>query len=430
MPAAPGPAVLVATGLLLAAAPARAQEQAAEGPPAAKPSVVVQVSDEGFSLASEDKAFVLKLRGLIQTDGRFFFDDPERTGTNTFVMRRVRPFLEGTLFGSVDFRLVPDFGNGQPLLQDAWVDLHPREQLRLRVGKFKTPFGLELLQSDADVPFIERGLTVDLVPNRDEGLELHGAVLAGRLLYSLAALNGDPDGTSTDLNTDDSFDLVARLFAHPFKGGGAPLLQGLGLGMAVTWGQQFGTATSPGVATQRSTGQQAIFNYLAGTGGAAPVLAYGEHVRYSPQGYFYGGPLGVLAEYVSSSQDLQVGDVRARLQHRAWQALISWVLFGGKASFEGVKPTAPFNLGTGTGGALEVAARYHSLQLDDDAFPLFADPARSVRAAKGFGIAVTEYFNKRVRFSVNFHRTNYEGGAPDGDRPAENALLTRLQLTF
>ncbi|MBE4753146.1 outer membrane beta-barrel protein [Corallococcus sp. ZKHCc1 1396] len=431
MSAVPGPALLVVASLLLAAPRASAQPPAPEAPPPEAP--IIQLSEEGFSLSSGDKAFVVKLRGQLQADGRFFVDDPERNGTNTFVMRRVRPILDGTFFGFVDFRFMPDFGSAQPLVQDAWIDFHPSDKIRLRAGKFKTPFGLELLQAAVNTPFIERSLTVDLVPIRDVGLELHGNVLGGRLQYSVAALNGEADGVSSDLNTDDGFDLAARLFVQPFKAGGPSLLKGLGVGFAVTRGQQFGTpgsASTTGVSVLRSTGQEILFNYLTGAGAGATVTAYGEHLRYSPQGYFYVGPLGLLAEYVSSSQEVRVGDARARLRHQAWQALASWVVFGGDAAYDGVKPTTPFDPETGRGGALEVAVRYHALDLDDDAFPLFADPTKSVTAAKGFGVGANWYFNKRVRFGANFHRTDYEGGATEGDRAPENVFITRFQVAF
>ncbi|WP_223645073.1 OprO/OprP family phosphate-selective porin [Corallococcus sp. EGB] len=430
----PVPVLLAATGLLLAAPRAEASEPvtapASEEPRKAAEPPIVLISEEGFALSSADKAFVLKPRGQLQGDGRFYFDDPDRTGTNTFLMRRVRPILDGTLFGFIDFRIMPDFGSGQPILQDAFIDFRPGEWIRLRAGRFKTPFGLELLQSDMDNPFIERSLTVDLVPNRDEGLELHGEGQGGRWQYSLAVVNGDPDGTSTDSNIDDSFDLVARVFALPFKGREPAFLQGLGLGIAVTHGLQFGTATNTGLAPFRSTGQEVIFSYLNNTSTGQIVTAHGQHLRLSPQGHFYWGSFGLLAEYVRSSQEVQVADARARLRNHAWQTAVSWV-FGGKASFEGARPTRPFDPKTLQGGALEVAARYHALDIDNAAFPRFANPASSVSQAKGFGVATTFAVNRRVRFAMNFHRTNYVGGAPDGgDRPPENVLMSRFQLTF
>ncbi|WP_404363430.1 OprO/OprP family phosphate-selective porin [Corallococcus coralloides] len=429
------PALLAATGLLLAAPRAHARAEESASPPASAPTTaarppIISISEEGFTLSSADKAFVLKPRGQLQGDGRFFLADTDRTGTNTFLIRRMRPILDGTLFGFIDFRLMPDFGVGQSIIQDAFIDFRPGEWVRLRAGRFKTPFGLELLQSDMDNPFIERSLTVDLVPNRDEGLELHGEGEGGRWQYSLAVVNGDPDGASTDANIDDSFGLAARVFALPFKGRAPSFLQGLGLGIAVTRGLQFGTATNTGLAPFRSTGQQVIFSYLGNADTGELVTAHGQHLRLTPQGHFYWGSFGLLAEYVRSSQEVRTADARARLHHHAWQTAVSWV-FGGRASFEGARPAKPFDPKTLTGGALEVAARYHALDLDDAAFPRFANPARSVSEAKGFGVATTFALNRRVRFALNFHRTNYVGGAPDGgDRAPENALLSRCQLTF
>ncbi|GMU01791.1 hypothetical protein KH5H1_59110 [Corallococcus caeni] len=416
--------------LLLAASPARAQATEPEKP--LEPPTV-QLSEEGYTLSSADKAFVLKIRGQLQGDGRFYLADSDRTGTNTFLIRRLRPFLDGTLFGFVDFRLMPDFGYMQPLVQDAYIDLHPVEWLRLRAGRFKTPFGLELLQANTDVPFIERSLTFDLVPVRDAGVQLHGDIAGGRLQYAFAVVNGDPDGASIDVNTDDSFDLVARVFAQPFKGDTSSALQGLGLGVAVSRGLQFGTpsatTSATGLVPQRSTGQEIIFSYLNNGTTGPTTIANGEHVRLSPQGYFYWGPVGLLAEYVLSSQEVSIGDQRARLRHHAWQAYASYVL-GGDASFTGPKPRRPFDPKTGQGGALELSVRYQGLDMDDDAFPVFADPTRSVSRARGFGVATLFAFNRRVRFALNYHRTDYVGGALEGDREAENVVMSRFQVAF
>jgi phosphate-selective porin OprO and OprP len=423
-------ALLAALGLLVLASPARAQATEPEKPP--EPSSV-QLSEEGYVFSTADKAFVLKIRGQLQGDGRFYLADSDRSGTNTFLIRRLRPFIDGTLFGFVDFRLMPDFGVMQPLIQDAYIDIRPVEWLRLRAGRFKTPFGLELLQANTDVPFIERSLTFDLVPIRDAGLQLHGEVAGGRLGYAFAVVNGDPDGASIDVNTDDSFDLVARVFAQPFKPDAGSALQGLGLGIAVSRGLQFGTPSTStatvGLVPQRSTGQEIIFSYLNNGAGGPTVIPYGEHVRLSPQGHFYWGPVGLLAEYVLSSQEVRIGDQRARLRHHAWQAYASYVL-GGEASFTGPKPRRPFDPKTGKGGALEISARLQGLDLDDDAFPVFADPTRSVSAARGFGVATLFAFNRRVRVALNFHHTTYVGGAVEGDREDENVLMSRFQVAF
>src|SRR5215212_4637886 len=64
----------------------------------------------GFSFRSADTNFVLKLRGYIQADSRWFFDD-HIDGNDTCLLRRVRPIFEGTVFDKYDFRVMLDFGS-------------------------------------------------------------------------------------------------------------------------------------------------------------------------------------------------------------------------------------------------------------------------------------------------------------------------------
>ncbi|HYO58556.1 OprO/OprP family phosphate-selective porin [Archangium sp.] len=404
-------------------------KEAAAAPQPAAP--VISAGPEGFSLASADKQFQLKLRGYAQADGRLFTRGRERPGANAFLIRRARPLIEGTLFGLVDFRLLPDFAAGAPLLQDAYLDIHPVREVRLRAGKFKEPFGLERLQSATSLLFVERALPTNLVPNRDVGLQLHGEILGGVLTYAVGAFNGVPDGGSTDLNLDDNVDLVGRLFAHPFRRTGLRPLQGLGLGFAASRGSQHGTQQSTGEAPFRTAGQQVFFSYLTGATLADTVVADGEHIRLSPQGYYFWGPFGLLAEYVSSTHEVRRGPEQARLRSEAWQAAASFVLFGANASFEGVRPARPLKPSEGSWGAVELAARYSELRIDPEAFPRFADPDRSARVAKGWGAGANWYLSGNTRVSFQLERTTFEGGgAGGGDRTPELVLLNRFQVSW
>ena len=126
----------------------------------AKAAPRVTAGREGF--LHRPTAFTLRLRGYPQSDARFYSRRPRNRGADTFLLRRVRPLLEGTIFRFVDFRLMPDFGSGTTVLQDAYVDLKFAPRFKVRAGKFKGPVGLERLQSALDIPFVERALpTVD-----------------------------------------------------------------------------------------------------------------------------------------------------------------------------------------------------------------------------------------------------------------------------
>lgn len=405
-----------------------APAQPAAPPPA--PEVIIKASSEGFSLSSPDKSFLIKLRGYIQTDVRAFESAADRPGSTTFLIRRARPLVEGTLYGAFDFRMLLDFAAGAPALWDAYAEYRPRKEVRLRVGKMREPVGLERLQSGTNIIFPERAFPTLLVPNRDIGLLLNGDVAGGVLTYSLGAFNGTPDGSSTDTNLDDSFDLAARVFVQPFKGAGPKPLSGLGLGVAATNGQEFGSVASTGLAVLRTPGQQTFFSYRTGTTAAEAVIADGNHFRFTPQGYYYAGPVGVLAEYVSSAQEVSRGEEHARLRHTAWAATASVVLFGGDASFDGVRPRNPFKSSGEGWGAVEVAGRYSELHVDPDAFPLYADPARSAHDAKDWGVGANWYLNTNLRVAASFDHTTFEGGATEGDRIAENVFISRFQVSW
>src|SRR6267143_6994418 len=118
---------------------------------------------EGFSFSSADTNFVLKLRGYVQADARLYVDD-HIPGNDTFLLRRVRPIFEGTLFKHYDYRIMLDFASGisssslnNGFVQDAYLNVHYWPQFQIQAGKFKPPVGLERLQSGANLVFAERG---------------------------------------------------------------------------------------------------------------------------------------------------------------------------------------------------------------------------------------------------------------------------------
>src|SRR6185436_2487989 len=168
----------------------------------------------------------------------------------------------------------------------------------------------------------------NLVPNRDLGVQVHGEAAKGAFAYQVGLFNGAADGVNNDNDVNDGKDVAARLFVQPFLNGTGPL-KGLGFGLAASRGHQKGSPTATGLAPYRTPGQQSFFTYLSDGSAAGTVVAHGQRERLSPQGFFYAGPFGLLAEYVRSTQEVQKGGARAELENRSWQVAGSWVLAGG-----------------------------------------------------------------------------------------------------
>jgi phosphate-selective porin OprO and OprP len=384
--------------------------------------IVTATGKDGFGLKSADNNFQLKVGGLIQADGRFYTEsDPASVlGSSTFLLRKVRPVLQGTVYKYFDFRLMPDFGNGQALVQDAYLDFTYLPGAKVRFGKFKPPFGLERLQLDAENLFIERALPTDLVPNRDVGVQAFAENLGGVFDYALGVFNGVPDGGSGDLDTNNTKDFAGRVFVHPFRTTSIEPLKGLGVGLAGTAGSQQGL-----LSVLRTPAQAIFFTYTAGT------LAAGNRNVISPQAYYYWGPFGLLGEYVRSVQDVKKGTTLGEIDNQAWQVAASYVLTGENASFKSVTPRRQFSPANGGFGAVELTGRYTQLNVDNDAFILkFADSSISARRARTWTAGVNWHFTKNLKFEVNYEQSAFRGGSTIGDRKTEKVILSRFQIYF
>ena len=387
---------------------------------------------DGFSLKSADGKYTLKIRGYIHADGRFFLSDDAKAIPNTFFLRRARPIIEASVGKYFDFRIMPDFGQGAATLFDAYWEGKFAPAFAVRAGKFKPPVGFERLQSATDITFAERGLPTNLAPNRDVGLQIGGDVSEGLFAYQVGIFNGVPDLGNGDGDGNDSKDLAARVYFQPVKTGS---LKGLGFGISGSTGEEQGigttTGTTTGLAGYRSPAQQTVFRYRSDL--VAPensVIAEGRRSRVSPHAYLGLGSLGVLGEYIVSSQEVRRGTTSAKLNHKAWQASAGYFLTGEQAGFRSPTPKKPFDLKEGHFGAFEIAARYGELDLDDDAFPTFANPASAVTKAKAVGVGVNWHLNKQIKVVVNYEHTTFEGGGADGDRASEDFVVTRFQHAF
>jgi len=278
-----------------------------------------------------------------------------------------------------------------------------------------------------------------LVPNRDVGLQLHGELFGGVLNYQAGIFNGVQDGASGDLDTgDDHKDVAARIFTHPFKNTKIEPLQGLGIGVAGTWGNQAGV-----LPVYRTVGQEIFYSYAVGTG--TNVTADGDHWRLVPQGYYYWGPFGMFGEYAISDQKVRrdatgVPAQFTRADNRAWQVAGSWFLKGEQNSFKPVKIAHPLDLGEGTFGGLELAARYGQLTLDNDLFvldapggvPLYASP-NSANKASYWGVGVNCYLNQNIKVSLTYDQTQFQGGSTKSGQVTaqdEKVIMTQAQFAF
>lgn len=411
----------------------RKQELKDEAAAAAAPSTPkITVNDKGVTLASADGANSLRLRGLVQLDSRTFFGDGAGLTNNAFVLRRARLITEGQFAKNTSFQLVSEFGGSSVSILDANLNIALSKALQFRLGKFKSPIGLEQLQSDSWTFFNERSIASNLVPNRDLGIQAWGELAEGRVGYAAGVFNGVADAaSSTNTDFDNEKDFVARVTFTPFRNDAGSALQGLTFGVAGSVGREKGTAGR--ASGYRTDGQQTFFSYLSS------VVADGRNWRVSPQLDYRNGSFGLLGEYVVSTVNVRPNatGAKAELQNQAWQLAAGYVLTGEDSSYNGVVPRTNFNLSAGTWGAFEVAGRVARVDVDAAAFPLFTSPASSASQAISTGVGLNWYLSKAVVLKLDYYQTDFDfaAGAPAVPtapvlRQDEKAFIARFQLGF
>jgi phosphate-selective porin OprO/OprP len=418
---------LLLTFLLSATGPAAAQQGAVEAPPDEVPGVAppvrVLAGQDGIAIESGNGEYRLQIGLLMQADGRFAAKDDAAVVTDTFAMRRLRPYLRGRILRRFEFYVVPDFGEGIVVVQDAYLDTIFSPAFRIRTGKGKTPFGMERLHSASNLLFMERALPTALAPNRDVGVQVLGDVRGGVFSYLAGVMNGVADGGRADLDATDGKDLSARVIVRPFTRNVASPLRGLGFAVSGSTGRQTGATALPSFRTQ--TLQQPYFSYATG------AVADGRRNRYSPQLFFFRGPFGGWAEYVHTEMPVTRAGVTDDIANQAWQVAASWVLTGESATdaSAGVRPRAIFDPSTGHWGAFQVAARIQQLEVDQRSIDLGFAAAGASRKAQSWTVGLNWILTGNVKYVLNFERTMFDDNRA-GARPAENGIAFRTQLNF
>jgi phosphate-selective porin OprO/OprP len=146
-----------------------------------------------------------------------------------------------------------------------------------------------------------------------------------------------------------------------------------------------------------------------------------------------------MGEYTWDSQDVArlttAGVRKGTMDNYAWQVAAYWFLTGEEEAYKGFKPNAVFSIQDGTWGAFELAARYHILNVDNQAFvggaDSFADPNKWASKAAAWTVGLNWYLNENLKWVFDYEQTRFDGGAAGGqDREDEKAFLLRMSLGF
>lgn len=354
--------------------------------------------------------FTLKPFGRINIDAASFNDD-EIDHPNGAEFRRIRLGVKGDLPGDFGYKLQIGFADEQTDIEDAFITYNGIQNTQFILGNHKPFFGLEELNSSKDAPFIERAASNDaFAPGRAIGLS--ASTYGERWTASAGIFNEDPGVSSDD---DEGFSLSARLTGLPVKTDKALVH----LGASVDF---------------RNPGQEdETFEFEADADNSIQAVeSVSVSVPDSDNAVFYGleaaaiyGPFSAQAEYFIADVNTNSGPSP---QFDGGYGQVAWVVTGESRKYKTAsgligrpKPDKPFDPSKGDWGALELAARYSTLDLSDETF--IGGELDTI------ALGANWYPNKYLRFSGNYIIADTDENAPVPNDDPE-LLLFRAQVAF
>lgn len=372
-----------------------------------------------IKFTSDDGKFETRLGGRVQVDAAWYDEDNVNLdGESGTEIRRARLFVKGTMYDVWNFKGQYDFAGNEAEIKDAYIGYTGFKPVKLTIGQFKQPFGLEDLTSSKYITFMERAMATNAFATGHRiGL---GANYADDHWTWGAAVYGREEGDDTD--GDEGYGAGARLTWAPWN----EKTRVFHLGVAGAW-------EDPNDNDVRFRARPESHKTDTRLVDTEDIPEPDTFVRYGLEVATVLGPFSLQGEYMGiNAQSDQVSDPDLS----GWYAYGSWFITGEsrkykKGEFGRVSPKSV--VGNNGIGAWELAIRYSSIDLED------ADTLGGEQ--DNITVGVNWYATKYVRFMANyvhvdadpFTRENdnvVDAAEPGEDDDSPNIFQLRAQIDF
>ena len=350
----------------------------------------------------------LNVFGRIQMDGLWGsgkspFDTLDQVG-----FRRARVGVKGKA-GIFDYKAEYDFAGGDVDFADVYIEWRNSPLGSLKVGNFKEPMGLEQLSSSRFTTFNERSLASNLVPARNVGAMF--ADNTDTMAWQYGVFGSSTDSTGSGI-VDGMYAVTGRVTTTVVSD--EDCLLHLGASLSNRSQDMVRYSARPEVPfvdmpiDSRGSGGNDIDN--------DGVVLYGVEAAW------VGGPLSVQGEY--SAVDISDANGGDDANFSGYYIETSYYLTGETRNYH--QPTGSFKRpavnedfdGEGGMGAVQLAARYSMLDLDD---------GPSTGELGDITLGVNWWLNNHTRVSANYVASDYDDGGPSVDA---DYLVLRFQVDF
>ncbi|MBI5726289.1 MAG: hypothetical protein HY965_00430 [Ignavibacteriales bacterium] len=360
--------------------------------------VASEVRNGKLVFESVDGNFRWWFDSRIQIDAAMYLEDKNLL-SNGAMARRITFATKAVLHKNWQAEVDVDFAEGLIDARDMWIRFTlPKVNLAFQIGNFKEPFGLERLNSSRLLTFLERSAVSNAFPlGRRMGLSARYWNDLGQVT---AAIMGHELTTRIDKGTrDEGFATDLRVTAAPINSKGRVLH----LGLAGAYKIPDAVADlSPNTIELKARNETYIFDpKLLHTGDIADVNYYN---RYGFEGAFVYGPLYMQTEVQQASVVRWYNKPTATFN--GGYVTMTYMLTGETRDYyvdEG--EFGPSETPKSEWGALELAARYSVLNLNDADAKIFGGQANQLM------LGVNYFPNNNIKIQLNYSMVNNDKNA-------------------
>ena len=408
-------------------------------------ATTVSLANGRPTISTADGAFTASFRGVFQLDAAHYDQDAAGPLATDFRrgsygdasendhardlsdganFRRARIGIEGKAFGAFDYNFLYDFGGSGTeeagKISAAWVQYgFPVANLKLRIGAFSPPSGLEEAVSTNGSLFVERASPSETVRAiaAGDGRTAVALLAGGDNWTGTAAITGNIIGTSS---FDEQTAFVGRLTYVPFRRDDS--LIHVGVNTSIVFNPAAGgpdVTGAPATTNIRLRDRPEIRvdgTRLIDTGNidADGLTAIGAEFGAQWKNLY------VQTEYFDIDVDRK--GALSDPDFSGWYAQAGWTITGeprrySAGTFDAPRPAKPFDLKKGAWGAWELGLRYSVLDLNYLAgSPGTAPVASAIRGGEQeiFTLGLNWYVNNVLRFQAAFQDVSVDRLSPGG----------------
>lgn len=379
--------------------------------------------DNGYLVGtSPDGAFKYWLDGRVNLDAAWYSGSDNRLADGAEV-RRARIGVKATLFTNWLAEIDIDFADNAVEMKDMWMGYAGFKNSVIRVGNHKAPFGFDTITSSKNITFMERAYIDAWAPDRLLGVSYSRWGKSWQTSFGVFGQAGgdfnDKDSyTGGGAGTDQGWGVVGR-FTYAFLNEKGKVLH-LGAAAHYRTPDAAKMATSGADLPDRLHASQVVkFDSRAETHvSRAKYLSTGDmkyienYVQLGGELAGVFGPVHFQAEYQTTDVNRVATTVANYVDHKfnGYYGQVGWFITGERRPYSSTEGEFGRLIPTSRYGALEVALRYSTLNLNDITT---IDPIRG-GSAKNITLGVNWHINANHKLMVNFVKVDNDEYAKPG----------------